>query len=169
MSELIPIVIVAATLLWGLVKKVDMPSAFACGVKRGLETVAAIFPNILIMMAAVSVFRAAGAVAVMSDLLAPVMKMTGIPPETAQILLLRPFSGSAALALGKEIMGEFGVDSEIGRIAGVMLGASETSIYTIGVYSGFIGMKKTGRLTLCALAADLAAFLAAVWCVRILG
>lgn len=169
MSELIPIAIAAAAILSGIVKKVDMADAFACGVKRGFKTIFTIFPNILIMMAALSVFRAAGAVVLMSKALSPVLAKTGIPPEAAQILLLRPFSGSAALALGRDIMGQFGVDSQIGRIAGVMLGASETSIYTIGIYSGFVGMKNTGRLTLCALMADLAAFIAAVWCVRILG
>ncbi|MBQ6867378.1 MAG: spore maturation protein [Clostridia bacterium] len=169
MTSAVPVVVIALTLAVGWWKNVDMSSCFADGVKKALGVLMAIFPNILIMLTAVSIFRAVGGMAIMSGILSPLLGLFGLPPETAQIILLRPFSGSGALALGSEIMAEAGVDSEVGKIAAVMLGASETSIYTVGVYSGAVGMKNTGRLIACALLADLAAFIAAVWCVRILG
>jgi len=169
MTSAVPVIVIALTLALGWKNDVDMPSCFSDGVKKAFGVLLAIFPNILIMLTAVSIFRAVGGMVMMSQFAAPLLGLFGLPPETAQIIFLRPFSGSGALALGSEIMAEMGVDSEVGKIAAVMLGASETSIYTVGVYSGAVGMKKTGRLIACALLADLAAFIAAVWCVRILG
>ena len=168
MTSLIPILIVSLTLFYGVMKKIDVQSAFAEGVKNGISVCLMIFPNILIMLTAITIFRAAGGIELFAGIVAPVFNLLGIPVETAQIVLLRPFSGSGALALGKDIMETYGVESEIGRIAAVMLGASETSVYTIGVYSGFLNMRNVGRLMFCAIMADLAAFLAAVWCVRVI-
>ena len=166
MTAIIPILIVCSALFYGVYKKIDVQTAFSEGVKGGLSVCLTIFPNILIMLTAITIFRAAGGIELFAQILAPLFNMLGIPVETAQIVLLRPFSGSGALALGREIMETYGVESEIGKIAAVMLGASETSVYTIGVYSGFLEMRKVGRLMFCAIMADLAAFLAAVWCVR---
>ncbi len=169
MSAAVPVMIIVITLATGWRKDIDMPSCFAEGVRKALRVFIAIFPNILIMLTTISVFRAVGGIVILSDVASPLLDLFGLPAETAQIIFLRPFSGSGALALGSDIMAQSGVDSEVGKIAAVMLGASETSIYTIGVYSGAVGIRKTGRLIVCALIADLAAFISAVWCVRILG
>ena len=87
--------------------------------------------------------RASGAVALLSSFFAPVFSFFGIPPETAMLVLIRPISGSAALAVGAELMAQYGVDSRIGRTAAVMLGSTETTFYTISVYFGAAGIKKT--------------------------
>lgn len=166
MTSLVPIIIVIAALILGNAQKADVQADFAAGVKEGIKVCLAIFPNILIMMIGITIFRKAGGIELFANLAEPILNLFGIPKETAQIVLLRPFSGSASLALCKELMETYGVDSTIGRIGAVMLGASETSIYTIGVYTGFVGMKKIRHLLFCALMADLAAFIAAVWCVR---
>lgn len=166
LSGFIPIGLVVATLATAMVRGVDIPAAFAQGVQKGFRVCKMIFPNILLMITAITVFRAAGGVELFCNLVAPVFNLLGIPPETAQIVLLRPFSGSGALALAKDIMGQYGVESYIGKIAAVMLGASETSIYTIGVYTGYLGLKNTKHLLFCALCADFVVFLSAVWCVR---
>ena len=86
----------------------------------------------------------------------------------ATLLLLKPISGSGGLALGQDIMRTCGVDSVQGRTAAVMLGASETSLYTISVYCGYLGLKKTRYAIPAALLADFAAFVCAAWFVRIL-
>ena len=90
----------------------------------------------------------------------------GIPPELAPLMLIRPISGSAALAVGAELMAQYGVDSQIGRTAAVMLGSTETTFYTISVYFGAAGIKKTRYTLPAALFADFVGFLMASWTVK---
>ena len=99
--------------------------------------------------------------------LAPVLEKLGIPPETAALLLIRPVSGSGALAVGSELMAAHGPDSYIGRCAAVMLGCTETTFYTIAVYFGAAGIRRTRYTIPAALTADLAGFMAAAWSVRL--
>ena len=105
--------------------------------------------------------RASGAIDLLTRLLAPVSRVFGIPAETLPLVLLRPFSGSAALAVGADLMAVYGVDSLIGRTAAVMLGSTETTFYTISVYFGAAGVKKTRYAIPAALIADLTGFVAA--------
>lgn len=100
-------------------------------------------------------------------LLAPLLEGLGIPPETAALLLIRPVSGSGALAVGSELMAAHGPDSYIGRVAAVMLGSTETTFYTIAVYFGSAGVRKTRYAIPAALCADLAGFAAAAFAVRL--
>ena len=97
----------------------------------------------------------------LSRLLSPVFSFFGIPPETALLVLIRPISGSAALAVGAELMAQYGVDSMVGRTAAVMLGSTETTFYTISVYFGAVGIKKTRYAIPAALIADLTGFVMA--------
>ena len=99
--------------------------------------------------------------------LAPVLGLLGIPPETAALLLVRPVSGSGALAVGSELMAAHGPDSYIGRCAAVMLGCTETTFYTIAVYFGAAGIRRTRYTVPAALTADLVGFMAAAWSVRL--
>ena len=99
--------------------------------------------------------------------LAPVLGLLGIPPETAALLLVRPVSGSGALAVGSQIMEQSGPDSAVGRTAAVMLGCSETTFYTVAVYFGAAGIRRTRYTIPAALTADLAAGVAAAWAVRL--
>jgi spore maturation protein B len=92
----------------------------------------------------------------------------GIPPETAPLLLIRPLSGSGALAVANDIIRQNGADSTIGRIAAVMLGSTETTFYTVSVYLGAAGIKKSRYAVPAALMADIAAFAAAGIAVRLL-
>ena len=112
--------------------------------------------------------RASGAVELLANLLAPCFRFLGIPPETALLVLIRPISGSAALAVGAELMAQYGVDSQIGRTVAVMLGSTETTFYTISVYFGSAGIKKTRYTLPAALIADLAGFITASISTRLL-
>ena len=125
-----------------------------------------ILPALVLLLTAVHMLRASGAVALLSDFFAPVFSFFGIPPETALLVLIRPVSGSAALAVGAELMGRYGPDSLIGRTAAVMLGSTETTFYTVAVYYGAAGIRRTRHTIPAALAADIMGFLAAAWTVR---
>ena len=163
---LIPLLLAGVT-VWGLGQRVDVYAALTDGAAEGLRVLLRIFPNLAALLTAVYMFRASGALDWLTALLTPVLSAIGIPPETAPLLLIRPLSGSGALAVGSELMESYGPDSAIGRTAAVMLGCTETTFYTIAVYFGAAGIKKLRYTIPAALAADFAGFLAAAWCVRL--
>lgn len=169
MTELvIPIILVIAGLhaLW---HQTDVMSALLRGAQTGLQTAIHILPTMIILLTAVRMLRASGWIDLAGQLLEPLLQKTGIPAECSALVLLKPLSGSGGLALGQEIMRDCGVDSYAGRVAAVMLGASETSLYTIGIYCGHLELKKTGYAIPAAILADFAAFLSAALLVRWLG
>ena len=97
---------------------------------------------------------------------APVLAWLGIPPETAILMVVRPVSGSGALAAASDIIGAYGPDSRIGRTAAVMLGSTETTFYVLAVYFGACGVRRSRWAIPAAIAADLTGFLVAAALVR---
>ena len=138
------------------------------GASEGLHLMKNIVPSLVILLSAISMLRASGAMDALSELLAPALAFTGIPAETVPLMLVRPLSGSAALAVGAELIATYGPDSLVGRIAAVMLGSTETTFYTVSVYFGACGIRKTRYAVPAALIADLTGFLAAAWTVRLM-
>jgi len=136
------------------------------GAAEGLKMLASILPALITLLTAVHMLKASGAVELISRLLAPVFSLFGIPPETAMLVLIRPISGSAALAVGADLMAEYGVDSLVGRTAAVMLGSTETTFYTVSVYFGAAGIRKTRYCIPAALFADFVGFFMASATVR---
>ena len=149
-------------------KKVDVYAALTHGAEEGLSVLLRIVPALVALLTAVSMFRASGAAELLTALFAPLLELVGIPAETAPLLLIRPVSGSGALAIGTDLMTSHGPDSYIGRVAAVMLGSTETTFYTIAVYFGSAGIRRTRHAIPAALAADLAGFAASAWAVRLL-
>lgn len=137
------------------------------GAADGLKLMGRLIPCLILLLTAVGMLRASGAVEVLSRWLGPFFAIFGIPPETAMLVLIRPISGSAALAVGTELMATYGVDSPVGRTAAVMLGSTETTFYTISVYFGAAGIKRTRYAVPAALIADLTGFLVASFTVRL--
>ncbi len=136
------------------------------GTAEGLKLLAAILPALVLLLTAVHMLKASGAAQALSQLLTPAFSLLGIPPETALLVLIRPISGSAALAVGADLMATYGPDSLIGRTTAVMLGSTETTFYTISVYFGAAGISKTRYTIPAALFADLVGFCMASWSVR---
>lgn len=137
------------------------------GAAEGLKLLVSIVPALILLLTAVSMLRASGAVELLSKIAAPVFNFLGIPPETALLVLIRPLSGSAALAVGAELMAAHGPDSLIGRTAAVMLGSTETTFYTISVYFAAAGIKRTRYTLPAALFADFVGFFMASLTVRL--
>jgi len=167
LSSLIVPVLLAATAVYALGKKVDVYGALTAGAGEGLSVTVRILPALVGLLAAVYMFRASGAMDWFAQLLSPVLEVLGIPPETAALLLVRPVSGSGALAVGSDLIKTYGPDSYLGRVAAVMLGSTETTFYTIAVYFGAAGITKTRYTIPAALTADLAGFMAAAFSVRL--
>lgn len=159
-------VTIAAVALYAMGKRVDVYDALTQGAGEGLGVMVKIIPAMVGLLTAVYMLRASGVLEALGTLLAPLLTQLGVPPETVGLLLVRPVSGNAALGVGTELIQTYGPDSLIGRTAAVMLGSTETTFYTIAVYFGAAGIKKTRYAVPAALCADVAAFLAASWAVR---
>ncbi|MCI8438522.1 MAG: spore maturation protein [Oscillospiraceae bacterium] len=166
-AYLVP-VLLAFVALFGLGRRVNVYDALTQGAREGLDILAGILPSLVGLLTAVYMLRASGAMDLLGSLLAPVLARLGIPPETVGLLFVRPVSGSGALAIGSELMAAYGPDSYIGRVAAVMLGSTETTFYTIAVYFGSAGIRKTRYAIPAALLADLAGFMSAAFAVRLL-
>ena len=166
MTDYIVALIMLAASLLTLRKQENAYDLLLQGGAEGLRLLLTITPALVVLLTAVHMLRASGAVELLSTFLAPVFRLAGIPPETAMLVLIRPISGSAALATGAELMATYGVDSQIGRTVAVMLGSTETTFYTISVYFGAVGIKKTRYAVPAALIADLTGFIMASLTVR---
>ena len=162
---LVPGLLAACSLLV-LHKKENAYDLLLQGGAEGMKTAVTILPALVVLLTAVQMLKASGAVELLSRFLAPTFSLLGIPTETAMLVLIRPISGSAALAVGADLMAQYGADSLIGRTAAVMLGSTETTFYTISVYFGAAGVKKTRYAIPAALVADLTGFCVASWTVR---
>ena len=154
---MVPLLLCGICIL-SLKKKEDGYAALLDGSAEGLRLLTSIIPSLVLLMTAVAMLRASGAVELLSRVFAPVFSIFGIPPETAILVLIRPISGSAALAVGAELMTTHGVDSQVGRTVAVMLGSTETTFYTISVYFGSAGIRKTRYCVPAALIADFTGF-----------
>ena len=163
---IVPLLLLAVSAV-ALGKRENSYDLLLSGAADGLRLLATPVPALILLMCAVSMLRASGAVDVFSRWLSPVFGFFGIPPETAMLVLIRPISGSAALAVGADLMAQYGVDSQIGRTAAVMLGSTETTFYTISVYFGAAGIKKTRYTIPAALIADLTGFFVAALTTRL--
>lgn len=162
---IVPSLLLLASAL-ALGRKENTYELLLSGAAEGLQLLKSIVPALVVLLTSVHMLRASGAMELLSDLLAPVFSLFGIPGETALLVLIRPISGSAALAVGAELMAQHGVDSQIGRTVAVMLGSTETTFYTISVYFGAAGIRKTRYTVYAALLADLVGFIMASWTVR---
>ena len=166
-SLLVPLLL-AGVALFALHRRVDVYDALTAGAMDGLRVTVRILPALVGLLSAVWMLRASGALELAAAALEPLLLHVGLPPETVALMLVRPVSGSGALAIGAELIDRYGPDSLVGRTAAVMLGSSETTFYTIAVYFGGLGIVRTRHAVPAALCADLAGFLASAWAVRLL-
>lgn len=163
---IVPVLLLVASLL-ALRKQENSYDLLLSGAADGLKLLLTLVPTLVMLLTAVTMLRESGAMEVICAFLSPVFQFIGIPPETAMLVLIRPISGSAALAIGADLMAQYGVDSLVGRTAAVMLGSTETTFYTISVYFGAAGIKKTRYTLPAALFADFVGFFMAALTVRL--
>ena len=167
MGNYLVIITVAGIILFGVIKRVNVFDAFLEGAKDGLKTAVGIIPSLTALTLCVSSLRASGAVEALEQAAAPLIGAVHIPPETLPLMLIRPISGSGALSVLQGIFDSCGPDSTAGKIASVMMGSTETTFYTITVYFGSVGIKKTGCTIPAALTADLTGMIVAALTVHL--
>ncbi len=165
-SLVIPIII-TATLVLCVFKRVDIMKEFSHGVKDGLDTAKNLIAPLCLMLTAIAMFKASGALDRLTELLSLPAKAVGIPKEVLPLSLLKPFSGSGSFALLSDLFKSYGPDSFIGRVASTIAGSTETTFYTLAVYFGAVGVTKTRHSAFCSLSADILGFILSAFFVRI--
>lgn len=166
--SLLPALILGGISLYAWRRGVDLYEAMTAGAAKGLRLTAELLPTLVVMFAALYLLRASGLPELLGRFLAPLLRRIGVPEETALLMLLRPFSGSGALAVASELIAAHGADSLTGRTAAVMIGSSETTFYVTALYFSAARVR-SGRWTIpAALCADLVCFLSSAWICRLL-
>lgn len=160
-SIAIPIVIVII-IIYGILDKKKIYDIFVDGAREGMGIVIKIFPTLLGIFLAVGVLRSSGLLELITNGLSFFTNKIGLPSEVVPLALLRPISGSASLAVATDIMTRYGGDSKIGLIASTIMGSTETTFYTIAVYTSSVGVKKIRFVLAAALIADFVGMMTSV-------
>lgn len=154
--------VILIIILVGVKEKKKVYDIFIEGAKEGLDIVVSIFPTLLGLFIAIGALRSSGIIDLIINLLNPITKMIGFPSEIIPLAILRPISGSASMAVATDIMANHGVDSKIGTIAATIMGSTETTFYTIAIYTSAIKVKKIRFVLIAALSADLIGIITSV-------
>jgi spore maturation protein SpmB len=165
-SWLLP-ALMAAIVLGGFARRVPVYDAFIAGAREGLGIAVTVLPYMLAILVAVGLFRASGALDALVSAVAPVTGLVGFPAEALPMALIRPLSGSGALAVMTETMQHYGPDSFPGFLACVINGSSETTFYVLALYLGSVGVRASRHTVLACLLADLAGVAAALGASRL--
>ncbi|MBR2742683.1 MAG: spore maturation protein [Clostridia bacterium] len=154
--------LIAAIIAYGVYKRTPVFDEFLAGAAQGLRTIAKILPSLLGLLFAIEIFKASGALDLLTFAIGPLLSRLGVPKEVVPLALLRPVSGSGSLAIVADIFKDAGPDSFAGRCASVMMGSTETTFYTIAVYFGAARIKKIAYTPIAALFGDLLGFAASI-------
>ena len=168
MSDFVIPVFIALIMVIGLAKRVDVFSEFTDGAKENLKSAFDVLPALIALMTAIGMFKASGGLEIISSAIAPLTEFLGFPRECIPLALIRPVSGSGALAVFESILTEVSPDSFAGRVASVVIGSTETTFYTIAVYYGITNVKKTKHAISSSLTADLTGFILSALTVRLI-
>lgn len=159
--SIIPLII-TAILLSGYIKRVPVYDCFVEGAKEGLKSSVKIIPPLIAIFISIGLFKKSGAMEIIIAVLRPIGNLMGVPKELMPLFIIKPISGSASLAVLKDIIVNYGPDSFLGRVASTMMGSAETIVYTMAVYFGAIGVKNSRHTLPAALVSHLAGTIASV-------
>lgn len=166
-KSIIPIVI-GLIVIYGMKNGVKVYECFVEGAKDGIGICVKIFPYLLAMLIAVGVFTDSRLLGAFINLVRPVVKIIGLPPEVVPLVMVKPLSGSGALGVFTDILKRYGADSYIGLVASIAMGSTETIFYTLTVYYGAVKIKKIRHTLWAAIFADLTAIIMAVTLARLI-
>lgn len=149
-------------IVYGLIEKQQVFDVFLEGSKEGLQIVVNIFPTLLGLFLSINVLRESGIIDAITNIAMPFLNLLKFPSEILPLALLRPISGSASMAVATDIMSKYGVDSLIGLMTSTIMGSTETTLYTIALYTSAVKIKKTRFVLYAALLADFVGMLTSV-------
>ena len=164
---LLPIII-SGLILYGWTRRVPVYDSFVEGAKEGFQVALRIIPYLVAILVAIGMFRASGWLDVLIEMLVPLSSTIGMPAEALPMALLRPLSGSGALAVASEAMTTYGPDSLVGYMVSTYQGSTETTFYVLAVYFGAVGIKNSRHALPACLLADITGLLAATFIVNVI-
>lgn len=146
--------------LYGAWKRVPVYDAFVEGAAQGLEVSLRILPYLVAIMVALAALRTSGLLEAAQDRLGPWLNRWGIPADVLPLVLIRPLSGSGALAVTTDLLRRHGPDSPAGLLASVLQGSTDTTFYVLSLYLGSVGVRHPRYALAVCLFGDAVAFLA---------
>ncbi len=161
LSALIVPIIITTVISVGLLEKKNVYNLFCEGAKDGIKITIGMFPTLIGIFLAIGMLRTSGALDYIVKIFSFLTKFE-IPGEILPLALIKPISGSAAMALATDLMTKFGTDSKIGMISACIMGASETTFYVIAIYMNEIKAKKSRNVIIPAILADIASIVTAI-------
>lgn len=154
--------IVFLIVFYGFYKKIDVYEAFISGVEEGLSMALKIFPTMFAMVVSIDILIKSNALNALITLIEPICLRLSVPKEILPLAFIRPISGSSSLVLMSDLLKTYGPDSFIGRVASLIQGSTDTTIYIIGLYFSSIGIKKIKYSLIVGLLADLFAIILSI-------
>ncbi len=160
--------VILMVVIYAFIEKIKIFDTFLVGAKEGIQIVITIFPTLVGLFLAIGALRSSGILDCAIQMLSPILNQFHFPTEVMPLALVRPISGSSSIAVGTDIMKTFGVDSQMGMIAAVIMGSTETTLYTIAVYTSSVGIKKTRFILAASLIADFVGIVTSVIVCKVL-
>lgn len=160
-ASAIPIIILII-LYYGIKEKQKVFDCFLEGATEGVKIVVSLFPTLIGIFLAVGALRTSGILDFIISIISPVTNLLKVPSQILPLAMLRPISGSASMGVAVDIMKQYGVDTTIGMITSVIMGSTETTFYTIAIYTACVKIKKIRFVLVVALLADLAGMISSV-------
>ena len=154
-SNLAMPLIIIIIIIWGIIEKKPIFDLFLKGATDGIEITLKIFPTLIGLFLAIGMLNSSGILDFTTTIISPILNIIGFPKEVVPLAILRPISGSASMAIANNIIKQNGVDSFIGILAAVIMGSTETTLYTIAVYTSSVKIKDTRGIIIACLAADI--------------
>ena len=152
--------------LYAILRQIKVYEEFVEGAKEGFNVAIRIIPYLVAILVAISMFRGAGGIDMLTKFLRPALDLVGFPAELLPMGLMRPLSGSGAYGILADTVKAFGPDSLLGRTAATMYGSTETTFYVLAVYFGSVGIRRTRHAVPAGLVADVVGIFAAIYICR---
>ena len=154
--------IIVITITCGIMQKKDVFDLFCRGSVDGIKTIKNMFPTLIAVFMAIAMLKNSGIIECITKIIEHITSGINIPTEILPLMLIKPISGSASMAIASDLMKTYGTSSRIGMLAGTIMSSSETTFYVIAVYLSTIGRKGSKKIIIPALVADIMAMIVAI-------
>jgi spore maturation protein B len=146
--------VMAAFIVYGLIRRVRVYEEFVEGAKEGFNTGVKIMPYLVAILFAIGMFRASGGLDILTRLMGPVLGWIGFPPELVPMAIVRPLTGAGSTGILADLVKRFGSDAPVVRMAATLYGSTETTFYVLAVYFGSVNIRNTRHALPAGLLAD---------------